>query len=126
MLRRMKRVLSSEKGLSFLALLPFFFNWILVLSFSRKTEMIIQNCIYAALFSIYFFLFVLLSFILHLIPFGNYIAAHIHAFAVVFYISFSIIFIYSLMVSKKMVIKPIDRHHRWLVGFFNSAHSSAG
>ncbi|MEM7183968.1 MAG: hypothetical protein AAF518_23900 [Spirochaetota bacterium] len=126
-MRSIKSFFKSDKGLSFLALLPLFFIWVPILTWNSSKELVRKYCLYSCLFSMYFFAFLFFAFLFSLLPFGDYLSPHIHLLGMIVYLSLSGIFIYSVLASKTIVIKPLEKHHTVLSNFLDtSAHSSAG
>lgn len=107
--------IEREKLLINFALLPLFFNWLLVLSNKEISEQCRKYCLYSGIFSFYFFILFGMSFIISLIPFiGNFLGNVVHLFAVLVYFGLTGIFIYSFSTGKKIEISFVQKNFLFL------------
>lgn len=100
----------SEKILNIFALLPFFFNWLVIFSRKGISENCRKSCIRSGFFSVIFFVLLLISFVLSLLPMiGPYVGNIVHLLAIVLYIGLSGIFIYAIHKGKIIELNFVEK-----------------
>jgi hypothetical protein len=118
----------KTKLLSIIAVLPLFFSWLFVLTFS-KDEQVKKHCLYSMAGTVVFFAFLFLcTFLYFLVPFiGGFLASILHFLSVGIYFSFSIFLVYSIVFSKNIELSFLNRLMDKLSFLFDkSTRSSAG
>lgn len=99
-----------EKVINVLALLPFFFNWLIIFSRKGISANCKKSCLQAGFFSFIFFVLVLVSFVFSLLPVvGSYVGNIIHLLAIGLYLGLSGIFIYAIHQGKIIEIDFVDK-----------------
>ncbi|MBE7413081.1 MAG: hypothetical protein L6Q54_09665 [Leptospiraceae bacterium] len=100
----------SERLLNYIALLPLFFNWLIIFSMKGISENCKKSCLRSGVFSSIFFILLLISFLFSLVPIvGPYIGSAIHTAAVLLYLGLSGFFIYAVKKEKNVKIHYIDK-----------------
>jgi len=106
-----KNYLSTDKGKSVISLLPLFFTWQPILVMNLENQFVKKNCMLGFLFTIYFFILLVVSFVLSYVPIiGQNIAGILHIFSVTIYLGLSFFFIYSILNDKNVEIKLLNEH----------------
>ncbi|MCB1193086.1 MAG: hypothetical protein H7A23_26685 [Leptospiraceae bacterium] len=110
--------LQTEEGLRYIALSPLLFSWLFVISANFQNQKIRESCLYSGIFTLYFFLLLLVSIVLNWLPFiGNALANLSHLAGILIYLGLSGFFIYSLYKNKKVEILLLEKHHKLINDF---------